>query len=139
MPIHDWTRVDAGIFHHFHTSWVDDIAGVLNSGLLPADYYALAEQIAGGIGPDVLTLQTPKPAVNEPAGDAQGTVAVAAVPPKVSLTVRAEIDEYVARRRTLVIRHVSRHRVVALIEVLSPGNKASRHPLRPSSTRPSQP
>ena len=26
MPIHDWTRVDAGIFHHFHTSWVDEDA-----------------------------------------------------------------------------------------------------------------
>ena len=22
MPIHDWTRVDAGIFHHFHQRWI---------------------------------------------------------------------------------------------------------------------
>ena len=43
MPVHDWTRVDAGIFHHFHTSWMDEIAGALNAGLLPPDYYALAE------------------------------------------------------------------------------------------------
>ncbi len=21
MPIHDWTRVDAGLFHDFHQSW----------------------------------------------------------------------------------------------------------------------
>jgi hypothetical protein len=30
----------------------------------------------------------------------------------------------------VVIRHVSRHRIVALVEILSPGNKASRHALR---------
>ncbi len=129
MPVHDWTRVDAGIFHHFHTSWMDEIAGALNAGLLPPDYYALAEQIAGGLGPDVLTLQTPTPG-GETAGDVPGTVAVAAVPPKVRLTVRLPMDEYTARRRTVVIRHVSRHRVVALVEILSPGNKAGRHPLR---------
>ncbi|HZW32184.1 MAG TPA: hypothetical protein VFF52_15845 [Isosphaeraceae bacterium] len=22
MPIHDWTRVQAGDFHHFHQCWV---------------------------------------------------------------------------------------------------------------------
>ncbi len=22
MPIHDWTRVDAGLFHAFHQSWI---------------------------------------------------------------------------------------------------------------------
>jgi hypothetical protein len=26
MPIHDWTRVNAGIFHHFHHAWIEDIA-----------------------------------------------------------------------------------------------------------------
>jgi hypothetical protein len=23
MPIHDWTRVDAGIFHDFHHAWIE--------------------------------------------------------------------------------------------------------------------
>ena len=41
MPIHDWTRVDAGIFHAFHHDWITEIARALNRGLLPADYYAL--------------------------------------------------------------------------------------------------
>ena len=50
MPIHDWTRVEAGIFHAFHHSWVEEIARALNRGLLPPDYYALPEQIAGGGG-----------------------------------------------------------------------------------------
>ena len=26
MPIHDWTRVDAGIFHAFHHGWIEEIA-----------------------------------------------------------------------------------------------------------------
>jgi hypothetical protein len=29
MPIHDWTRVDAGIFHDFHQSWVPEIARIV--------------------------------------------------------------------------------------------------------------
>jgi hypothetical protein len=130
MPIHDWTRVDAGIFHDFHLSWIGGLKKALNSGLLPPDYYALAEQIAGSIGPDVLTLQAPEAGGNGAKTDLEGTVAVVAAPPNVRLTVRAEIDEYTQKRRTLVIRHVSRHRIVALIEILSPGNKASRHAIR---------
>src|SRR5205814_4676741 len=57
MPMHDWTRVQAGIFHDFHHAWIEEIKRALNSGVLPRDYYALAEQHAAGVGPDVLTLQ----------------------------------------------------------------------------------
>ena len=57
MPIHDWTRVDPGIFHAFHHDWITEIARALNRGLLPPAYYALPEQQAAGFGPDVLTLQ----------------------------------------------------------------------------------
>jgi len=28
MPIHDWTRVDAGIFHHFHQRRKQNFAAV---------------------------------------------------------------------------------------------------------------
>jgi hypothetical protein len=35
MPIHDWTRVDAGIFHDFHHSWIEEIKRALNRGLRP--------------------------------------------------------------------------------------------------------
>jgi hypothetical protein len=27
MPIHDWTRVDAGIFHDFQHGWIEEITG----------------------------------------------------------------------------------------------------------------
>src|ERR1700720_2184639 len=59
MPMHDWTRVEAGIFHAFHHDWITEISRALNRGLLPAAYYALPEQFAGGLGPDVLTLRRP--------------------------------------------------------------------------------
>ena len=129
MPIHDWTRVDAGIFHHFHVEWIADLSRVLNRGLLPPDYYALAEQIAGGLGPDVLTLQRPvdrAPCVEEPTGG----IALATTPPRVQLRVRAESDIYAAKARSVVIRHVSDHRIIAIIEIISPGNKSTRQSLR---------
>lgn len=45
MPIHDWTRVDAGIFHALHHHWITELARALNRGILPSDYYALPEQL----------------------------------------------------------------------------------------------
>ncbi len=57
MPIHDWTRVEAGIFHHFHHRWISAVSDALNAGLLPDEYYALAEQDVGRFGPDVLIVQ----------------------------------------------------------------------------------
>jgi hypothetical protein len=109
MPIHDWTRVTAGTWHAFHLSWIAEIQLALNGGILPADYYAQAEQIAGPLGPDVLTLQAP---------------------PRMRMTAEAEMDDYVLKRRTLVIRHASGDRIIALLEIVSPGNKSSRHGLR---------
>ena len=129
MPVHDWTRVSAGTFHHFHSYWVGEIGKALNAGLLPQEYYAMAEQVAGNIGPDVITLQSTYPEGEEPANGSAGGVAVA-VAPRVDLTDMTEEDLYVLRRRSLVIRHGSEDRIVALVEILSPGNKGSRHALR---------
>ena len=42
MPIHDWTKVLAGAYHSFHTSWIVELTKVLNRGVLPSDYYALS-------------------------------------------------------------------------------------------------
>jgi hypothetical protein len=44
MPIHDWTRVQAGTFHHFHCAWITHMAEALNEGILPAGFYVMAEQ-----------------------------------------------------------------------------------------------
>jgi hypothetical protein len=129
MPIHDWTRVNAGIFHHFHHAWIEDIARTLNRGLLPPEYYALAEQIAGGLGPDVLTLQLPTNGAGLPA-PCGGGIALAVAPPKVWFRARTEMDQYADKANAIAIRHASDHRVVAMVEIVSPGSKNSRHGLR---------
>src|SRR5207248_239516 len=63
-------------------------------------------------------------------GQSRGGTAVAVAPPKVRFTASAEVDQYALKRRTVVVRHSSEDRVVALMEILSPGNKNSRHALR---------
>jgi hypothetical protein len=132
MPIHDWTRVSDGTFHDFHVAWIAEIRNALNNGLLPENYYAQAEQIVGPLGPDVLTLQTngypaSEALVGEPG---RGGLALATVQPRARLTAAAAMDDYVLKRRTIVIRHSSNDRIVALLEIVSPGNKSSRHALR---------
>ena len=44
MPIHDWTRVQSGLFHAFHQSWSVRIQDTLNDGRMPDGFYALVEQ-----------------------------------------------------------------------------------------------
>lgn len=129
MPVHDWTRVDAGIFHDFHHAWIEEVKRALNRGLLPPSYYALAEQIAGGLGPDVLTLQGPTNGA-PPGGNLRGGIALATKPPQVWFRARAEIDLYAAKAKAIAIRHSSNHKVIAMVEIVSPGNKNSRHGLR---------
>jgi hypothetical protein len=58
MPINDWTRVEAGIVHDFHVSWLPEIRKALNEGVLPEGFYALAEQHVGCSIADVLTLHS---------------------------------------------------------------------------------
>jgi hypothetical protein len=126
MEIHDWTRVPAGTFHHFHNGWLQHLAETLNQGYLPEDYYALAEQRAEQVLPDVLTLHADEEQGEwSPNGAGNSTaVAVAEAPPRVSLTMRMSDEEvYHLKQKTLVIRHASGHRVVALLEIVSPSNK----------------
>ncbi len=89
MPAHDWTLVDAGTFHAFHVAWIAELQKKLNGGVLPADFYAMAEQVGGNVWLD-------------------------------------DVDFYVRKACRLVIRHASNDRVVAIVEILSPGNKCTR-------------
>jgi hypothetical protein len=132
MPVHDWTRVDAGIFHHFHHEWISTISNSLNAGLLPPDYYALAEQQAAGFGPDVLTLQglQGNAADTSDGGPAAGKGNLLVAEPKVQFTAESEREYYRRKRSTITVRHISGDRIVAMVEVVSPGNKASRNALR---------
>jgi hypothetical protein len=123
MPIHDWTRLEPGDFHHFHQGWVVNLTNELNSGLLPPGYMAMTEQVTGRPIPDVVTLQARMPK------DEPGGIAVATAPPTARVIAKFEKINYAKRADRVVIRD-GRGTVVAIIEILSPGNKDSRNAIR---------
>lgn len=123
MPIHDWTRVDAGVFHGFHLRWIAEICKAMNNGLLPRGYYVDAEQITERKEADVLTLQMPTP-VGSPAEPTEGGLAL--VEATLKHKVAGKEKKPKRKQRWLVVRHVTGHRVVALLEIVSPGNKDRR-------------
>jgi len=88
----------------------------------------LAEQHAGRAITDILTLhaspESPERAWLPPD---TGGIAVAEAPPRIRLKQTVE-PAALARRRSLAIRHVSGHRLIALIEIVSPANEdRTRH------------
>ncbi|MFO0809825.1 MAG: DUF4058 family protein [Gemmataceae bacterium] len=99
MPIHDWTRTDAGLFHAFRLLWSAKLCDVLNGGILPPDYFVLPERHVRDPIPDWLTFET------------------------------AEAVRYAARADQLTIRH-QHGKVVAVVEIVSPGNKASHSEIK---------
>jgi hypothetical protein len=126
MPIHDWTRVDAGLFHHFHHQWTMELSNALNRGHLPSGYFALAEQFVGGPIPDVITLQRRDA---RDMRDTGGSVVVTQAPPRARFVTSVETDLYARKANRIVIKH--RHgQVVAVLEIVSPGNKSGGHALR---------
>ena len=125
MPIHDWTRVDAGTFHDFHQGWTIEIRNALNRGILPAGFVAATDQRVMAYEPDVSThARGDRP---RSPGDSGG-LAVAELPPRIKRVAQLETEaEAFARRgNRIVIRH-ARGRPVAVIEVVSPGNKDRDH------------
>jgi len=127
MPIHDWTRVDAGLFHAFHQSWIVRLCDALNAGGLPQDYFALPEQSIRGPIPDVLTLRLSSDVVDRE--ESNPGVAVAIEPPRARVVRRLEQKVYARKAGRVAIRH-RQGQIVAVIEIVSPGNKASRAELR---------
>ena len=88
MPIHDWTRVGAGIFHAFRVHWLTAVCDRLNTRELPADSYAIPEQ-------DVV-----------------------------------RYDAEMVPARWIAVKRTRGDETVAVIELVSPGNKGSRHAFR---------
>lgn len=122
MPLHDWTRVEAGIFHDFHLAWSVELRNALNGGVLPSGYYALVEQHAGRQIPDVISLHRSAPDAELSALPPSGAIAVADAPPQVAHSIELAPSGR-ARHRTVSVRHVSGHRLVAAMEIVSPSNK----------------
>lgn len=110
MPIHDWSRVESGIVHAFHHGWITEITRALNRELLPSDIYALPEQRTNELGPMDLTLHGNG---NEKEDDAETDMAY-----------------YRRKQKFIAVRHATGDGLVAMIEIVSPGNKSSRNHLR---------
>jgi hypothetical protein len=124
MPVHDWSRVDPNLYHHFHQAWSLTICNALNGGLLPEGFSALVEQHAPALVPDVLTVESRGERAREP----QGGAVVVATRPKVRHIIRAQQDSMAARANRIAIRHPL-GRIVCVIEIISPGNKRSQRAL----------
>jgi hypothetical protein len=129
MPMHDWTRVEQGIFHAFHHEWISEITRILNQELLPDDYYALPEQVAAGFGPDVLTLQEEPPQTGPASGDSQSATGLQ-TRPQTTFTAETDAEFYRRKKSSIVVRHISGDRIVAMLEIISPGNKSNRSAFR---------
>ena len=136
-----WT---AGDWHDFHLAWIAEIRKQLNGGVLPAGYSAKAEpqggfrvreedgdadgrRRGGGRNPprdrrfegDLLTLRD-----TGEAADGGGGIALAEAPPRVRLAT--PLPGPAPRARRVAVRSGADGRVVALIELVSPGNRDGR-------------
>jgi Protein of unknown function (DUF4058) len=128
MPIHDWFRAPAGLFHHFHQRWAVSICDALNAGRMPKGYYALLEQRAAGLIPDVIALE--RGPVSKHISDRTGGIAVAEAPPKTRFMSQASDEEAYAAKADRIAVYSPFGDVVAIIELVSPGNKNNKHAIR---------
>lgn len=127
MPMHDWTRVETWVYHNFHTVWIVAAYRGINARL-PKGFYAMAEQSLRTMGPDVLTLRSPDSTPGQGGGSGTATLI------KPATTAFAATDS-VGRRpgfnqKRVVVRHKSGNQIVAIVELVSPGNKDSKQALR---------
>ena len=131
MPIHDWSRVPSGLFHHFHQDWSIEIARTLNRGVLPSSLSALVEQRAGAKEPDILAIEDYAPlSDHETSLQDRRTGSTATMDVPLSRIVQRSSQEiYASRANRIVIRH-HLGRIVAVIEIVSPGKKDKRGSIR---------
>jgi hypothetical protein len=122
MPIHNWSKVDANLFHDFHQAWAMQIRNTLNAGLLPPGYSALVEQHIPGLVPDVLAVER-RSRKGKPLPD--GGLLVEEEP-KTRFAFQTKEAALAEKANRIAIRH-NLGDVVCVIEIVSPGNKAGRH------------
>ncbi|MEZ6062168.1 MAG: DUF4058 family protein [Planctomycetaceae bacterium] len=123
MPLHDWTRVSAGLFHHFHQSWSIRISDALNQSVLPPDMFALVEQRSGPLEPDVLAIES-RDFENADVGSGfdGGGGSLTATAPQTSMVIHTDSTDY-ARKANRIVVHHQLGNILAVIEIISPGNK----------------
>jgi hypothetical protein len=103
MPMHDWSRIKAGTYHNFHYLWLAAIMDRLNSEVLPQGWFAMAEQ---------------QPRESEVNGQVLS-----------GCGVERDTAHYARKTNRLAIHH-DLGTVVAVLELVSPGNKDTKPSLR---------
>jgi hypothetical protein len=100
------------------------ITDALNGGLLPKGYYALVEQRTGTREPDVIAVETNS--MRKDKFEQKGTTIVATPPrTRVVKALEGDLAAYARKANRIAVRH-RLGRVVAVIEIVSPGNKSSQ-------------
>jgi hypothetical protein len=127
MPLHDWSRVPAGLFHDFHQSWSIRIKDALNAGRLPKGVSALVEQRSGPRESDVLSLEERGTRLRT---TPSGNGGIATMPPPTTRIVRRTNKQFYSDRANRIVLKPHLGRTIAVIEIVSPGNKDSRAALR---------
>jgi hypothetical protein len=112
MPLHDWTKFDAGVFHDFHQGWAVQISSALNSGLLPDEYYALIQMPLATTEAEIFPLVFGSDRLDE-----QGY-------PR-EITAEDERQIYVIKKNIIGIHRSSDESLVAKVELVAPGNKST--------------
>ncbi len=115
MPIHDWTKAEGWLFHDFHGTWLTHLKEALNDGRMPPGFVAATERHAGVYVPDVQTYAEGN--LPQPAGNG-----VAVAEPHAERQEVMKARRAVRPHRRVVVR--TPDRVVAVVEVVSPGNKS---------------
>lgn len=128
MPVHDWTQAPPGYFRHFHQHWSIAICTSLNAGRLPKGVFALVEQHAGVLAPNVLPLETRPPRERDLTGG-RGGVALETNPPKTRFVSRGSEEAVYAAKANRVTLY-REDEIIAIIKIVSPGNKSSAVALR---------
>ena len=123
MPIHDWSRVYSGLFHHFHQTWTVAICNALNGGILPKGVSALVEHKTGTVTPDVLSVDEWTGSRRVSLGDRGGNATLRT--PKTRIVQKSTKERYSDRANRIVIQQRLGH-TIAVIEIVSPGNKDSK-------------
>lgn len=106
MPLHDWSTAPASIiFYDFHAEMMVLIKHHLNAVLLPETHYAMLGAVAG---------------------ERQAPIMLNRLFEDSAETLKQEFFRLPRRRMRVVVRQVENDKAVAHIDMLTPGNKATR-------------
>jgi hypothetical protein len=121
MPLHAWEKVPSGMYHSFHQAWAVMLSIHLNESRLPKGFGAFVEMRKGPLETDVLAIDFfPE---SRPRLQSDGGI-MTMQRPKASL-VRQSAPEYYSQKADRIVVKYKTKRIVAVIEIVSPGNKKS--------------